>query len=250
MNERGQGEVGRGAGRDPERSTLDRPRFAAETTPLGERSAAPPASGERFGPYEVLGRLGRGGMGEVFEVRHAQTGIRYALKTVTLGCDLQQRERVRLRFRREAELSARLRHEGILKVHTGQLDGERPYLVVDLLTGGSLAERVERGGPLPLQAAVKLGYALSDALRSAHAAGVVHRDLKPENVLFNERGQPVLVDFGLAVSLRQDTLRPTRPGEILGTPLQPSSRPSKRAVRGATIRPWTPTRWAGSCTTR
>ena len=167
----------------------------------------------RVGPYRVLRSLGAGGMGRVYEVAD-ERGRRYALKTVLArGAS----EHARARFRREAELSARLNHPGIQAVITAELERDEPYLVVELLEGGSLAERL-RAGPLPQAEALRVALELTRALRHAHTRGVVHRDLKPDNVLFRADGSAVLVDFGIAVSLSPDTLRLTASGELLGTP--------------------------------
>ena len=99
-----------------------------------------------------------------------------------------------------------------------ELEGERPYLVVELLGRGTLAERLDERGSLSLEETLAIGLALTRALRHAHGRGVVHRDLKPDNVLFRADRSPVLVDFGIAVSLSPDTLRLTGSGELLGTP--------------------------------
>ena len=182
------------------------------------RVAASGAAEVRIGPYVVERLLGEGGMGRVCQVVDAH-GRRFALKTLRGGPALSERaQRLRARFAREAELGARLSHPGIQAVYGAELEGERPYLVVELLGRGTLAERLDERGSLSLEETLAIGLALTRALRHAHGRGVVHRDLKPENVLFRAPGQPVLVDFGLAVSLSADTLRLTRSGEILGTP--------------------------------
>jgi len=173
---------------------------------------------EAFGPYAVQRVLAKGGMGAVFEVRHRELGASYALKTVlaapnTPGFALQHE-----RFRREAELNARLDHPGILRVHSAVLDQDPPYLVVDLLRGGSLGERIDEGGPIPVSEGPPLALALARALRHAHQAGVLHRDLKPENVMFDEFGEARLVDFGLALEVGRES-RLTQSGTAVGTPL-------------------------------
>ena len=168
---------------------------------------------QRFGPYRVVRPLGAGGMGAVFEVEDPR-GRRLALKTLLAGSGAAALTRQRQRFAREAELSARLRHPGVQAVIAADLHAPQPYLVVELL-GESLEERL-RGGALPLAEVLQLGLGLTRALRAAHAAGVVHRDLKPDNVLFRGAA-PVLVDFGVAVSLSEDTLRITASGALVGT---------------------------------
>jgi serine/threonine protein kinase len=156
-------------------------------------------------------------MGAVFEVEHQATGASYALKTILgrPGSDEYQ-QRVR-RFRAEAELSARLDHPGILRVHTFSLEA-KPYLVVDLLSGGSLGERLEREGQLPLEEVMDIGLALARALSHAHERGVLHRDLKPDNVMFDELGAVRLVDFGLALEVDRHT-RLTKTGAGIGSPV-------------------------------
>ncbi|MBL4847607.1 MAG: protein kinase [Planctomycetes bacterium] len=171
-----------------------------------------------FGPYAVIRVLAKGGMGAVFEVEHKELGARYALKTVlaspgSAGFDLQSK-----RFRREAELNARLDHPGILRVHTAALDEEIPYLVVDLLSGGSLGERLDEHGEIGVEDALALALPLAQALRHAHGRGVLHRDLKPENIMFDELGAPRLVDFGLALEVGRES-RLTQSGTAVGTPL-------------------------------
>ena len=154
----------------------------------------------------------------MFEVEHQELGVRYALKTVLAaptapGFQLQQE-----RFRREAELNARLDHPGILRIHSAALDVDPPYLVVDLLSGGSLGERLEAAGTIPVEEGIALALQLARALNHAHQAGVLHRDLKPENVMLDEYGAPRLVDFGLALEVGRES-RLTKTGTAVGTPL-------------------------------
>ena len=175
-----------------------------------------PPERDRIGPYRVARRLGSGGMGAVFEVEDGQ-GRRLALKTI-LAPRGGLLEAARQRFAREAELGARLRHVGIQHVIGGDLEGEQPYLVVELCEGGSLSERL-REGPLALEEVRRVGIQLARALGHAHERGVVHRDLKPDNVLFRADGSVALIDFGLAVSLNPDTLRLTSEDMLLGTPM-------------------------------
>lgn len=166
----------------------------------------------RVGPYEILGELGRGGMGAVYRARHVQTGLVCALKTLHQGGDEEDLQR----FRREADLAWQLDHPGIVKVLDVGSDGPVRYLVLELLEGGSLQARLARQGPLPIVDAIRVGVLLADALSHAHAKGVLHRDLKPANVIFDERGEPKLADFGLAQGPTGHSLTVT--GSILGTP--------------------------------
>ncbi len=172
----------------------------------------------RFGPYRVVRELGRGGMGEVFEVVHQATGAHYALKTLAnRGALGRVDEATAARFRAEAELLARLDHPRIVRIHAADLEAGAPYLVQDLALGGSLQRRLEREGPLPPGEAAALVAELADALSHAHARGVLHRDLKPHNVLLDEAGTPRLTDFGLALQLDARS-RLTHTGELLGSP--------------------------------
>lgn len=187
--------------------------------PGGEPGPEPSLRGlKAFGPYRALRLLGKGGMGAVFEVEHLDLGVRYALKTI-LGAPGNPEYRRRLaRFEREAELGARLDHPRIVTVRSADLAALPPYLVVDLVHGGSLGERLDEAGTIPLSEGITLGLELADALRYAHERGVLHRDLKPDNVMIDEAGSARLVDFGLALGLERET-RLTRSGVALGTPL-------------------------------
>ena len=191
-------------------ASLGSPEHVAET---GARLA-----GMRgFGPYRVVGILGRGGMGAVFEVEHKELGVRYALKTILADSRAPGFEGELERFKREAELSARLDHPRILRVHSASFEGSIPYLVVDLLSGGSLGERLDRGDVIAPEEAIEYGLGLAQALSHAHERGVLHRDLKPDNVMLDESGAPHLVDFGLALEPSRET-RLTQSGVALGTP--------------------------------
>lgn len=171
------------------------------------------AAGMRIGGYEVERELARGGMGVVY-LAHDPRGRRVAIKVI-LAADLSDPESL-ARFRREAEALALLDHPGILRVHDHGVEDGRPYTVIEYLAGPTLAERVETEGPLPEAEVTRIGARLADALAHAHARGVLHRDLKPGNVILDD-GEPVLVDFGLALSLGFDRSRLTETGTILGS---------------------------------
>jgi hypothetical protein len=166
--------------------------------------------------YEILRGLGRGGMGVVYVARDRRLGREVAIKRLTLqGASDPE---ARLRFLRESEAVARLRHPGIVSVHAVGDEGGHPYYVMDLIDGESLAARL-RTGPLASAQVAALGAALARALGHAHANGVLHRDLKPDNVLLRARDDaPLLTDFGLAKTHSEETERLTRTGEVLGTP--------------------------------
>ena len=163
--------------------------------------------------YEILGELGRGGMGVVYKARHTKLNRLVALKMILSGEHAGAAEVDR--FRREAEAIAHLQHPGIIQIHEiGDHDG-RPYLSLEFADGGSLQQQLA-GTPQPVARAAQLTATLARAMAYAHQHGVVHRDLKPGNVLFAE-GLPKITDFGLAKRLEgNDSV--TRSGSILGTP--------------------------------
>ncbi|RMG14505.1 MAG: serine/threonine protein kinase, partial [Planctomycetota bacterium] len=172
--------------------------------------------GRRFGPYEVLRELGRGGMGVVYEARQARLERRVALK-VLLGGDLSSAHHV-ARFQREAELAARLKHPNIARIHdVGVVDGLH-YYAMDLIEGRPLADLL-RESAIEVHRAVEIARDAARALGHAHRLGVVHRDVKPGNILVDEGGRAVVTDFGLARELDADAAaRLTRSGAQVGTP--------------------------------
>ena len=165
--------------------------------------------GER---YECLEVLARGNMGVLYRALDRRLGREVALKQILGG----ESEEERGRFLREAEAIARLSHPHIVAVHDyGESEGH-PWMALEFLRGETLAQVVQRQGPLPPRRVCALGAALADALAHAHEAGILHRDLKPDNVMLVE-GHPYLVDFGLARLLDRAT-RLTASQDLLGTP--------------------------------
>jgi serine/threonine-protein kinase len=169
---------------------------------------------ESFGPYELLGELGRGGAGVVFRARQRSPDRTVALKVVSQFCFGSSRERQR--FLSEAAIASRIVHRGIVPVYEIGTHEGRDYYTMELEEGGNLKDRLAEG-PLEPRDAVKLLIQLCDAVHHAHEQGVVHRDLKPANVLFDTAGHPRISDFGLAkdVSAQQEL---TLTGEVVGTP--------------------------------
>ena len=168
---------------------------------------------QMIGRYQVIAEVGRGGMATVYRAVDQQVGREVAIKV--LPRELLHSQEFRARFQREAEALAALEHPAIVPVYdVGAHDGQ-PYLVMRLMAGGSLADRL-RQGPLSLGEAARIIGDLAPALAHAHAAGVVHRDLKPANILFDQHDRPYLADFGI-VKLAQDTAQLTGAGSI-GTP--------------------------------
>ena len=152
-------------------------------------------AGTRLGPYEVLGLIGAGGMGEVHRARDTRLGRDVAIKTLPAGLAADP-ERLR-RFEIEARAASLLSHPNIVSVYDiGTTDGQ-PYIVSELLDGETLRERLSRG-PIAPRKAVEIGVAIAEALAAAHARGIVHRDLKPENLFLQRDGRPKILDFGIA----------------------------------------------------
>jgi serine/threonine protein kinase len=156
------------------------------------------ASGSRLGPYEIVGPLGSGGMGEVFRARDSKLHREVALKILPEAF-AQDRERL-LRFEREAQLLASLNHPNIAGLYGVEESGGVHALVMELVPGETLAELLARG-PLPLEDALPIARQVAEALEEAHEHGVVHRDLKPANVKLTPEGKVKVLDFGLAKAL-------------------------------------------------
>jgi serine/threonine-protein kinase len=164
--------------------------------------------------YAIEGQLGRGGMGIVYLARQVRLKRLVALKMIR-GAELtgpQDKER----FRIEAEAAARLQHPNVVQIfEVGEVQG-RPFLALEYVEGGSLANKLG-GTPLPAREAAQLAETIARAVQSAHLQGVIHRDLKPSNVLLTRDRVPKISDFGLAKQLGADSGQ-TQVGQILGTP--------------------------------
>ncbi|MEU6812503.1 serine/threonine-protein kinase [Streptomyces sp. NPDC046831] len=171
------------------------------------------------GRYRMETRLGRGGMGVVWRATDQLLGRHVAVKELPLDETLSPAEARRQRDRtlREARAVAQLHHPHIVVVHDVVEQDERPYMVMELIDGGSLADRIATRGPVDAREAARIGVALLSALATAHAAGVLHRDIKPANVLL-EAGtdRVVLTDFGIAQVAGATTL--TETGSFVGSP--------------------------------
>ncbi len=172
------------------------------------------------GRFEIVRELGRGAGGVVFEASDRTAGGTVALKVLPLipgsGSDRAGTSPASLarRFQREAQVIARLHHPNVVRILDVGTDRGQPYFAMELLSGGTLAERLEKG-PLPVDDVVALGRDLFGALGAAAAEGIVHRDIKPSNVLFDAMGGLRLTDFGVARLHGATTL--TADGELVGT---------------------------------
>jgi serine/threonine protein kinase len=183
-------------------------------------AAAPAAVAAGAVPgYEILGELGRGGMGLVYKARQLRLNRTVALKVLLAGAHAGAEALTR--FRTEAQAAARLQHPHIVPIHeVGEHDGQ-PYLVLECVDGGSLKQHLD-GTPQPARPAARFVELLARAVHHAHQEGVIHRDLKPANILLDPEGQPRVTDFGLAK--QWDTTGdapangPTQSGAIVGTP--------------------------------
>jgi eukaryotic-like serine/threonine-protein kinase len=172
------------------------------------------STGDRVGPYEVVGLLGAGGMGEVFRGRDSRLKRDVALKILpaALAGDADRR----VRFEREAQVLASLNHPTIAQIFGVEPAGESPVIVMELVEGPTLADRLARGS-LPIDEAVAIATRICDGLEAAHERGVVHRDLKPANIKVRDDGSIKILDFGLArVLTEDDAVDPSTSPTVLG----------------------------------
>src|SRR6201988_61974 len=154
----------------------------------------PLSPGVRLGPYEILDTIGAGGMGEVYRARDTRLGREVALKVLpeTFVAD---RERL-ARFEREARLLASLNHQNIAQIYG--LEGQPPFIVMELVAGDTIADKLTGGRGLPLAEVLPLARQIIEALDAAHEKGIIHRDLKPANIKVTPEGVVKVLDFGLA----------------------------------------------------
>src|SRR5216117_1240904 len=183
------------------------------------------SAGTRLGPYEIQAPLGAGGMGEVYRARDTKLGRDVAIKILP-QIFTSDPERL-ARFEREARMLAALNHPHIGAIYGIEEVESVHALVLELVEGDTLAERLRRG-PLPVNDAVAVARQIAEALESAHEHGIIHRDLKPANVKITPDGKVKVLDFGLAKALEEaappmNTMSPTlsvmatNAGVILGT---------------------------------
>ncbi|MEZ6189565.1 MAG: serine/threonine-protein kinase, partial [Planctomycetota bacterium] len=167
---------------------------------------------QRIDRYEVRKELGRGGAGAVFEAWDPAAREAVAIKLLLVNDPRHVQ-----RFRREARILEHLDHPHVIPVRAWGEDRGKPYLVMDLIQGQTLEDRIAEQGPLPPTRAAELGLALAQALECAHGQGILHRDVKPSNVLLRLDGVPVLTDFGLAKEVALDATQLSVEGGFMGT---------------------------------
>jgi serine/threonine protein kinase len=173
------------------------------------------ALGQRFGEYELLTEIARGGMGVVYRARQTTLDRIVALKMILAG-RLANQDDV-LRFQTEAKAAALLHHPNIVAVHdVGESEGQH-YFTMEYIDGISLDQKLDEG-PLPCKSAARYVRVLARAVGYAHKQGVLHRDLKPSNILIDAQDEPHITDFGLAKRLGSGGSGQTRTGAVLGTP--------------------------------
>ncbi|MFD3376967.1 MULTISPECIES: serine/threonine-protein kinase [unclassified Streptomyces] len=185
-----------------------------------QNPASPDTGAERLvaGRYRLLSVLGEGGMGTVWRARDEVLHREVAVKEVRapVGQTAAQVERMYTRLEREAWAAARISARGVVTVHDVATDDDRPWIVMELVRGRSLADVIGSQGALPPREAARIGTEVLAALRAAHGAGVLHRDVKPANVLLADDGRVVLTDFGIATVEGDSAL--TMTGELVGSP--------------------------------
>lgn len=209
------------------------------------------APGNKLGPYEIAAPLGAGGMGEVYRARDSKLGRDVAIKVLP---EAFAQEATRMaRFEREAKLLAALNHPNIASIYGLEESNGARALVMELVEGPTLAERIKQG-PLALEEALPIAKQVAEALEYAHERGIIHRDLKPLNVKLTQDGQVKLLDFGLAKALEGENIEEdlqtsptltavaTRAGVMLGTAayMAPEQARGKHVDRRADI-------WAFGC---
>ena len=207
-------------------------------------------SGSRLGTYEIVDLLGVGGMGEVYRARDRKLGREVAIKV--LPAEYSKDSDLVARFEREARMLAAVNHPTIAAIYGTEEDGQTRYIVMELVEGETLAQRLT-SGPLAIPDALRIASQIAEALEVAHEKGVIHRDLKPANIKITPEGKVKVLDFGLAKAMElpsagdmskspTEVMSDSRPGQILGTPefMSPEQARGKETDRRTDI-------WAFGC---
>ena len=185
------------------------------------------AASTHLGSYEIVAPIGAGGMGEVYQARDTKLGRDVAIKVLPEAF-AHDPERLS-RFQREAKMLAAFNHSNIATIYGLEQSNSTSYLVMELVSGETLRERIRRDGPVPVEEALSLAKQIAEALEAATKKGIIHRDLKPANVKVTPEGKVKVLDFGLAKAFAGDTdtsdpinsptlsMAATMHGVILGT---------------------------------
>ena len=204
------------------------------------------ATGTKLGPYEIRSRLGAGGMGEVYRATDSKLGRDVALKVILQ--EFAQDTQLMGRFQREAQVLASFNHVNIASIYGLEDSGGARALVMELVEGPTLADRIKEGA-IPLEEALPIAKQIAEALEYAHERGIIHRDLKPANIKVTHDGKVKVLDFGLAKAMQEDasaqdisnsptlSIAATRVGMILGTAayMSPEQAKGKAVDRRADI---------------
>jgi serine/threonine protein kinase len=172
-----------------------------------------PKKGDKYGQYELIELIGRGGMAQVYRARQISSGGLVAMKIIR--SEMANPESIE-RFNREAKITASLSHPNIVKVYESGMHEDLPFFVMEVLSGHSIADEIMQGVLLPKRAGRILNQVAS-ALDYAHERGIIHRDLKPHNILLDDTGNAILSDFGMGKPMF-DAETFTNIGTVLGTP--------------------------------
>src|ERR1700752_3788395 len=162
----------------------------------------PITTGTRLGSYELAAQIGAGGIGEVYQAHDTKLGRDVAVKVLPEAF-AHDAERLS-RFQREAKMLAALNHSNIATIHGLEQSGGTSYLVMELVSGETLADRGKREGAVPVEEALTIAKQIAEALEAAHEKGIIHRDLKPANVKVTPEGKVKVLDFGLAKAFEGD----------------------------------------------
>src|SRR6202790_1582220 len=194
---------------------------------LSRLAPMPISAGTELGTHKILALIGVGGMGEVYKAHDSKLGRDVAIKALP---ESFARDAERLaRFRREAQLLASLNHPNIATIYNIEDSNGTTYLVMELVGGDTLAQRIKRDGAVPIEEALAIAKQIAEALEAAHEKGIIHRDLKPANVKVTPEGKIKVLDFGLAKAFAEDSstvdmsnsptlsMAATMQGVILGT---------------------------------
>jgi serine/threonine-protein kinase len=193
----------------------------ALSSALGDPDDEPLETPSKFGPYEVVREIGRGGMAIVYEGRHPKLDSRVALKV--LHPLLAAQPSSAARFLREAEAASQIRHQNVVQVFDVGMQDGLPFIVMEFLEGADLATLLTEKGPMPLNGVVDTFLPVISAVGAAHRAGIIHRDLKPSNLMLAHRPpwrvEPVVLDFGISKVQSEDLEQSklTRSESLLGT---------------------------------